>query len=277
MQYQNLPPFALPLHKQAKLAADAAVWLAQAQRTGATESSVMHQLASEHDALAAALDPHRPFSGTMAQCLHKAINAQLRHPDAHIPEAEIARGIIGILQNRIADEKASAALLRDPQFLSSIATLKSHTAQGTLPPGKIEEIARRLLQPNDEAGAEPPIHVTAGALGHYIIHAALAEIFEPNQGPLVRPLQQAILSQSPHMPAERADTLARQWLQDRYMAAQGVTHTTAPGGEAHQQALTKSEAALAHKHGILPSTQVATSHSQHAAVSSESVVHVYGQ
>jgi len=206
--------------------------------------------------MARALDPKQAFSGAMTHALVRAVNEKLSDPATHIPPAEIARGVIAIMQNRIADETAAAALLRDPQFLQSIDTLKTGITQGDLPAGKVEEIARRFVQPNDEAGAEPPIHVTAGAIGHHVLHYALAQIFEPSHGPLVAPLTQEIVAQSPGINPQRAELLARGWLNDRFVAARGVTNTTAPDGEAHQLALQQAEQHIAIKHGLAPSPQV---------------------
>jgi hypothetical protein len=245
----------LPVHKQAKLALDTALLLQQAQAAGVPAPEIIEQLAREHEALAGALQGDGAFGAAFTHALTQALNAKLTDPASHVPASEIARGVQGILKNRAADAQLSAALLRAPEFLTTIDALKTQLHSGDLPAGKLEEITRRLVQPADPAGAEPPVHVTASALGHYLLHQALAEVFEPAKGPLTRSLQTALLQAHPQMMPERAALVARGWLHDRFVAARGIADAMAPEGGARMEGLQQAEALLAHKHAA-PAPQV---------------------
>ena len=67
----------------------------------------------------------------------------------------------------------------------------------TLSARKIEETIRRLVQPNDPAGAEPAVHVAATARGHEVTHRALANMFRPKAGSLRAPLVDALATSWP--------------------------------------------------------------------------------
>jgi len=155
------------------------------------------------------------------------------------------REVASILKNRVEDCKNFVTLLADVNFMESARALALQPAQPkaeyTLSPRKIEEVVRRMVQPNDPAGAEPAVHVAATARGHEVTHRALANLFRPKSGSLRAPLVDALASAWPDATGGQIQTLAQTWLKQRHDPAHSVADGLKPEGALYKEAMRRSE------------------------------------
>ncbi|MFZ4542117.1 MAG: hypothetical protein ACOYNL_10050 [Rickettsiales bacterium] len=220
---------------------------------GQQDAAVITQIANEQVAIAKAIaNPH--FTPAMA----KAYGETMRALGTTISEADAVREVGSILRNRIEDCKGFVTLLSQPAFIAAVRAEAAQPAAAAklymLPPHKVEETIRRMVQPDDPAGAEPAVHVAASARGHQVTHQALAMIFEPQAGSLRAPLVQALVTAWPAANAGDIDTLATNWLKARYEPARAIAEGLREGGAMYQEALRRSEAMQQQK--LSPGTAV---------------------
>lgn len=200
---------------------------------------------TEQRALAAALrDP--AFIASAATAYQQAMDTESNNPAYATPLASATRDIGGTLARRAADAESFATLLTQPDFIGTLRHLVSAPAPAPapyqLPPEKQEETIRQLLQPLDPEGPEPSIHIAFTAQGQRLGHTALAHVWQPENGPLLAPLMQALIRQMPQMPGGQVEQLARDWLTARYNPAKAVAEGLAPNGAFTLEAIRRSEA-----------------------------------
>jgi hypothetical protein len=168
--------------------------------------------------------------------------AALKSP---VPHDEAMREMKSILKNRIEDCKNFVKLLADASFMESTRALAAQPAEPkkefTLSARKIEEVIRRMVQPNDPAGAEPAVHVAATARGHEVTHRALANMFRPKSGSLRAPLVDALATAWPTATGEQIQTLAQTWLKQRHDPAHSVADGLKPDGAIYKEAMRRAE------------------------------------
>lgn len=220
--------------------------VASALREGVAPAKLMRQ----QQAMAAALaDPM--FENYMAAAFFVEMHAQETNPAYHISQDAAKRQIHGILQNRIRDCNGFAASLNNPEFIASATELATHSAPAPkeydLPATKKQEIIDRLVQPNHPAGAEPEVHVAASALGHRIVHQALANIFRPKAGALRAPLVDALARVWPEATGKELEDTATHWLKARHDPAHSIADGLKETGELYRGAVAAMEAARAPK------------------------------
>lgn len=213
-------------------------------------------LAREQEALAATLDPaaNPTFLGQMAAAFVAEMREQQPN-EAYAMNADAALAEMAvILKNRTADARAFRALLADETFLAAARAEAAAPAPAAkpyaLPPAKIEEAVRRLVQESDPAGAEPSIHVEAAAMGQRMVHQALANMFRP-KGTLLPYLTLALAQAWPEATAGEITNLAQGWLKARHDPAHSTADGMAPGGEIYTQAMTRANALHAQKMAAL--------------------------
>jgi hypothetical protein len=162
-----------------------------------------------------------------------------------VPHDEAMREMRSILKNRIEDCKNFVKLLADTGFMESTRALAAQPAEPktefTLSARKIEEVIRRMVQPNDPAGAEPAVHVAATARGHEVTHRALANMFRPKSGSLRAPLVDALATAWPTATGEQIQTLAQTWLKQRHDPAHSVADGLKPDGAIYKEAMRRAE------------------------------------
>ena len=220
--------------------------VAASLREGVTPAKLIRQ---QHAMAAALADPM--FQNYMAAAFFVEMHTQETNPAYHISQEAAKRQTHGILQNRIRDCNGFAASLSDPQFIASATELAAQPAapakEYDLPPNKKQEIIRRLVQPNDPAGAEPEVHVAASALGHRIVHQALANIFRPKAGALRAPLVDALARACPEATGKELEDTAAHWLKARHDPAHSIADGLKETGELYRGAVAAMEAARAPK------------------------------
>jgi hypothetical protein len=237
------------------------------EAAGQTKQAAMLEMLLELGALNNALEPGGSFAQAFTTELTKAINAKLSDAQTHIPAAQIARGVEGILKNRQRDAAQSVVLLSDDVFLADLDAFLAAGPQAghshAQANQKLNEIIVRFTQISRSQGAEPPIHVMASDVGHHIFHKALAEVFTIH-GPLVAPLERGM---APHWPGgcpTKLEHAATAWLHDRFHAAQMVTSLTNPAtGEAMQESIKQAVAAQDNTLAQQPTSKVVTPPAHH--------------
>lgn len=250
-------PHRLPPAKYAALVRSVAAKVQERKAEGITQLDALAEQRASFQAFASTLTQDSAFAEAMAQALQQEINAQLSQPEQHLPTTEVIRGVNGIVQNRRGDMLEAMRLMDTPEFLRDLAQelAQPTTAPTGLTEAKQQELTARLVQADFPQGAEPPIHVQATALGHRIMHQALAKIFEPS-GPLHQPLKDALTQHWQGASPAQIDEAAQAWLAARQVPAQGVTEAMAPEGHVYQEGMKQSETLLGKKHAATPNTQV---------------------
>ncbi len=213
---------------------------------GVEQKTTLALLVREQQALVQALDDPA-FSQTFAS-LYTADFAKQEPNATYAPNmALVGTETNGILQNRIHDAHGFLLLLANPHFLAD-AELKSQEPAPApqpyaLPAVKQEEMIRRLVQSNDPEGAEPRIHVAAAALGHQLVHQALANVYRPEVGGL-RPVLEAALAKAwPESTPEQRTQLATNWLKARYDAAQATADNLKQDAPLYREAMRRADLA----------------------------------
>jgi hypothetical protein len=198
--------------------------------------AMVKTLVDEQQALTNALaDP--VFEAAMTQAFVTEMKGQI---SADMALAEVH----GILKNRIRDARGFIKLLISPEFMAAALTESAQPTPAAkeydLPAVKKEEIIRRLVQSNDPDGAEPPVHVAASALGHSIVHMALANIYRPKAGNLREPLAQALARAWPEATPQQREQLATSWLKARHDPAHSIGDGLKEGGELYVEAMRRA-------------------------------------
>lgn len=230
----------LPTHKRTKLATDTAALVQAYGAVGKSfEEAVAHNIAA-HAALRNALDPSGPFMHSFAHQIELETAKIIPSPDYAIPHEESMRSARNILTNRVREEEQFITLLSDPAFLQEVKGTTPATGSTAMPAGKVEEIAARLVQENDPNGPEGATHVLAGAIGHRLLHEALAASYAPN-GPLAAPLIEGLRAGLPNASPEELLTIANSWLHDRYHPAKAVADAMKYDGAAYKLAANRAD------------------------------------
>ncbi len=207
---------------------------------GQKDDDIIVAIANEQRAIAQAISTD-DFTRKMTSAFTNDMEA-LKSP---VPHDEAMREVKSILKNRVEDCKNFVRLLADEAFIESTIALALQPAQPkteyTLSARKIEETVRRLVQPNDPAGAEPAVHVAASARGHEVTHRALANMFRPKAGSLRAPLVDALATAWPTASGEQIQHLAQTWLKQRHDPAHSVADGLKPDGEIYKEAMRRSE------------------------------------
>ena len=237
---------------------------------GQVEADIIVQIASEQAAIAKALvDPK--FVDVTA-----ALYAQeLTLLNSNIPLTEAKREVTSIFKNRVVDCKGFVSALAQPEFIAHARAQAAQPAAEAkpyqLPERKVEEIIRRLCQPNDPDGAEPAVHVAASARGQQVTHQALANLFRPN-GQLRAPFVDALTQAAPKMTGEQVQALAGSWLKARHDPAHAVADATKLGAALYDEALRRAEAVQNQRLGITNAVEVAAGAIAKAQASSAAAV-----
>lgn len=217
-------------------------------RNAPSAEPVFAAIHAEQQALIGALS-NPQFGLTMAAALVNELKDQQPNAAYHVTQEAAQAMVAPILENRIRDAQGFVALLADPAFRQQVSTLAAQPATPAqpyqLPDVKREEILRRLVQPNDPAGAEPPIHVAASAMGQRIYHQALADLFRPS-GVLRPSLVHALAQAAPSMKGEEIEALAQTWLKLRHDPAHTLADILAPEGELYREAMRRAELVRSH-------------------------------
>ena len=207
---------------------------------GQKDDDIIVAIANEQRAIAQAIATE-DFACKMTHAFMNDMEA-LKSP---VPHDEAMREVRSILKNRIEDCKNFVKLLADSNFMESTRALAAQPAEPakefTLSPRKIEETVRRLVQPNDPAGAEPAVHVAASARGHEVTHRALANMFRPKAGSLRAPLVDALATAWPTATGEQIQALAQTWLKQRHDPAHSVADGLKPEGAIYKEAMRRAE------------------------------------
>ncbi len=209
---------------------------------------VMETLLREQQALVLALkDPS--FESALVQAFVQELAQQQPNPAYAISEQAARAQMLGILANRVRDAQGFCALLSTPEFVAQATAEAAQPAPAPkeydLPAGKKEEIIRRLVQPQDVDGAEPPVHVAASALGHRMVHMALANIYRPKAGGLHKPLTDALARAWPEATDQQREQLATRWLKARHDPAHSIADGLKEGGELYEEAMRRAGVAKA--------------------------------
>lgn len=147
-----------------------------------------------------------------------------------------------VLLNRKLDARNYVALLSDPAFVASAQQEAQQPAPAattfTLSKEKSETIVNRLVQPDHPQGPEPMIHVLGPAIGHRMVHQALADMFK--QETVKAEMLKSLARQAPNMQAGALDAFGDSWLNDRHNAAHEVAKGLASSGTLYQDAMTQA-------------------------------------
>ena len=214
--------------------------LRDGRTAGHKDDEIIVAVANEQRAIAQAI----ATEDFICKMTHAFMNdmEKLKSP---VPHDEAMREMRSILKNRIEDCKNFVKLLADETFMEGARTLAVQppvpAKEYTLSARKIEETVRRLVQPNDLAGAEPAVHVAASARGHEVTHRALANMFRPKAGSLRAPLVDALATAWPQATGEQIQHLAHTWLKQRHDPAHSVADGLKPEGEIYKEAMRRSE------------------------------------
>ena len=245
----------LPQAKRDALAQEVGIYMQQGLAAGADPVQLLSQRAMEFMALAKALSPGGPFAGHYTHHLTQHINAMLTDPSTHVPMEEVALGVDNMLIKRQREAIQSADLLCDPAFIESLPQAVQGMAFG-MSDKKLNDIARRLAQPDDPNGVDAPIHITGSAVGSQLLHKAMISVYDPKNGPLTEPLTQILQHVLPSLNPERTQLLARGWLNDRYKAAVNATEAVTPNAPARNSALNYAHNDIATRYQANPADTV---------------------
>ena len=237
----SMPPYRIEAFRRAMAT--------RVRASGTDVAATIATLLREQQAIAVAL-ADTTFAAAMSNDFVTELKLQEPNTTYEPDVKQAGMQMEAILGNRIRDAKGFAVLLGDSAFLDSVKTLAAQPAPAArpydLPPEKKEEIVRRLVGAQDPDGPEPLVHVAAAALGHQIVHQALANIFRPKAGHLRAPLQEALARAWPEASPEQAEMLATNWLKARHDPAHSIADGLKPGGELYVAAMQRSEEAHAH-------------------------------
>jgi hypothetical protein len=233
-------PTSMPLDRMEAFRKTVANRLRDGRVAGLKDDDVIVAIATEQRAIAQAISTE-DFACKMTHAFMNDMEA-LKSP---VPHDEAMREVKSILKNRAEDCKNFVALLANESFRESASALASQPAQPpkeyTLSARKIEETIRRLVQPNDPAGAEPAVHVAASARGHEVTHRALANMFRPKAGSLRAPLVDALTTAWPTATGEQIQHLAQTWLKQRHDPAHSVADGLKSDGAIYKEAMRRAE------------------------------------
>lgn len=223
------PAVALPSYRQEAFARSVSARL----REGATPQQLMR----EQQALATALSSP-VFAQAMATAYAQELALHTANAEYSLSPQAALHQVQGILANRVRDAQAFEVLLGDPAFLAHAQALPVEAKQPyDIPAPKKQEIVERLSQIGDQRGAEPAVHIHAAALGHRMVHMALANIFKPNTGPLTAPLSAALAAAWPDAAPGACNSLAKHWLKARHDPAHSLADGLKENGELYLAAM----------------------------------------
>lgn len=241
---QTQAPIGIPPQRLDAFRKTVADRLRDGKLRGEPETTVIQHITTEQVAMAKALTDHdlvhrmaTIFIAEMGKLVPSAANA-ISMEQAHLQ-------IESILRNRINDAKQFVLSLAQPEFIAAARAEALQPAKPApegcvLPDYKKTEIVEDMVLPQKPTGPEPAVHVAATALGHQLVHQALANLFKPD-GPVRADLVSALTKAWPQAAGGQMQQLAETWLKARHNPAHAVANGLLEKGELYIAAMNMAD------------------------------------